>query len=184
MPRMRLETGTCGQGHRCHNYDTTPSSTITGYLTHCLTACGLWQAKNETSKRLVVAVLLVSSGCLHFHFHFGLGRHRTKGSREYEMASPTAADETATANDIEMEFDDAEKSTEEFQWTAATIVQSIVVFCLAGCAEILGGWLVWAAVRGDSSTTEKKPWWYALLGSVVLVICEFYLFLVGLVSRS
>ena len=100
------------------------------------------------------------------------------------MASPTAADETATANDIEMEFDDAEKSTEEFQWTAATIVQSIVVFCLAGCAEILGGWLVWAAVRGDSSTTEKKPWWYALLGSVVLVICEFYLLLAGLVVAS
>ena len=95
------------------------------------------------------------------------------------MTSPTAADETATANDTEMELDDADKSTEEFHWTAATIVQSIVVFCLAGCAEILGGWLVWAAVRGDSSTTGKKPWWHALLGSVVLVICKLYVLLVG-----
>mmetsp|Transcript_7439 Transcript_7439/g.20686 ORF Transcript_7439/g.20686 Transcript_7439/m.20686 type:complete len:90 (+) Transcript_7439:124-393(+) len=89
------------------------------------------------------------------------------------MESTTIADETAVANDNEMEDTDADKLAEEFQWTAATIVQSIAVFCLAGCAEILGGWLVWAAVRGDSSTTGKKPWWYALLGSVVLVICEF-----------
>lgn len=95
------------------------------------------------------------------------------------MTSPTTVDETATANDIEMELDEDEKLTEEFHWTAATIVQSIVVFCLAGCAEILGGWLVWAAVRGDSSTTGKKPWWYALLGSVVLVICKLYVLLVG-----
>ena len=93
------------------------------------------------------------------------------------MASSGAsnlADETTTATDNEMENEDVDKLTDDFQWTAATIVQSIVVFCLAGCAEILGGWLVWAAVRGDSSTTGKKPWWYALVGSVVLVICEFW----------
>lgn len=93
------------------------------------------------------------------------------------MASSGAsnlADETTTAADNEMENEDVDKLTDDFQWTAATIVQSIVVFCLAGCAEILGGWLVWAAVRGDSSTTGKKPWWYALVGSVVLVICEFW----------
>ena len=83
------------------------------------------------------------------------------------------ADETITATENEMEDEGVDKLTDGFQWTAATIVQSVVVFCLAGCAEILGGWLVWAAVRGDSSTTGKKPWWYALVGSVVLVICEF-----------
>ena len=91
------------------------------------------------------------------------------------MASSASnlADETITATENEMEDEGVDKLTDGFQWTAATIVQSVVVFCLAGCAEILGGWLVWAAVRGDSSTTGKKPWWYALVGSVVLVICEF-----------
>jgi hypothetical protein len=91
------------------------------------------------------------------------------------MASSNAnlVDETIAATDNEMEGDSVDKLTDDFEWTAATVVQSIFVFCLAGCAEILGGWLVWAAVRGDSSTTGKKPWWYALLGSVVLVICEF-----------
>lgn len=131
---------------------------------------------------------MLSSGCLLLTFTFTLAAPSpgTPGlaateqqSREHGMTSPTTSDETATANDIEMEFDDADKATEEFHWTAATIVQSIVVFCLAGCAEILGGWLVWAAIRGDSSTTGKKPWWYALLGSVVLVICKLYVLLVG-----
>ena len=91
------------------------------------------------------------------------------------MASSASnlADETIAATDNEMEDEGVDKLTDDFQWTAATIVQSVVVFCLAGCAEILGGWLVWAAVRGDSSTTGKKPWWYALVGSVVLVICQF-----------
>ena len=92
------------------------------------------------------------------------------------MASSASnlADETTASVDNEMEDEGLDKLTDDFQWTAATIVQSIIVFCLAGCAEILGGWLVWAAVRGDSSTTGKKPWWYALVGSVVLVICESF----------
>jgi hypothetical protein len=78
----------------------------------------------------------------------------------------------------------------EFQWTPAAIAQSIAIFCLAGIAEIFGGWLVWAAVKGlrvektpgeeneatsETNTTTsiqhivKKPWWYALIGSFVLV---------------
>jgi drug/metabolite transporter superfamily protein YnfA len=35
-------------------------------------------------------------------------------------------------------------------------------------AEIGGGWLVWKAVR-DSS----KPWWWAVVGSAVLIIYGF-----------
>ena len=30
-----------------------------------------------------------------------------------------------------------------FHWTTETIVQSMVLFFLAGCAEIIGGWMVW-----------------------------------------
>ena len=31
----------------------------------------------------------------------------------------------------------------KFHWTTETIVQSMVLFFLAGCAEIIGGWMVW-----------------------------------------
>ena len=48
--------------------------------------------------------------------------------------------------------------------TAAVIA---VLFLLTGLAEIGGGWLVWQAVR------EGKPWWWALLGSLTLVVYGF-----------
>ena len=60
---------------------------------------------------------------------------------------------------------------ESFQWSALTILQAISVFCLAGLAEIVGGWMVWVAVRGNSD--GRKPWWYALIGSIILVIYGF-----------
>lgn len=72
-----------------------------------------------------------------------------------------------------MEVDQPKVEVEEqedgFQWTPVTIIQAIAVFCLAGLAEIVGGWLVWSAVRG----IPKKPWWYALIGSMILVIYGF-----------
>lgn len=91
------------------------------------------------------------------------------------------------------------KEEGEFQWTPQAIAQSIAIFCLAGIAEIFGGYLVWAAVKGlrvETSSADdadanaeseanvndvvdgkgqngydivKKPWWYALIGSFVLM---------------
>lgn len=91
------------------------------------------------------------------------------------------------------------KEEVEFQWTSQAIAQSIAIFCLAGIAEIFGGYLVWAAVKGlrvetssvddadvdaesEANTNDivdgnsqngfdivKKPWWYALIGSFVLM---------------
>lgn len=69
------------------------------------------------------------------------------------------------------EPDDDVKTDDSFQWTAATIIQAVAVFCLAGLCEIVGGWMVWAAVRGNSN--GKKPWWFALIGSLILVIYGF-----------
>mmetsp|Transcript_7741 Transcript_7741/g.16572 ORF Transcript_7741/g.16572 Transcript_7741/m.16572 type:complete len:190 (+) Transcript_7741:192-761(+) len=106
-----------------------------------------------------------------------------------------------------------ENDNSSFQWTTAAIVQSIAIFILAGFAEIIGGWLVWAAVKGirmDGSGVEtdensethdtvrndttpvlapdndvvdtesaseysiiKKPWYFALLGSMTLVAYGF-----------
>jgi small multidrug resistance family-3 protein len=54
-----------------------------------------------------------------------------------------------------------------FQWSAATIVQAIALFLVAGVAEIGGGWLVWKSIRDD------KPWWWAFIGSIVLVAYGF-----------
>jgi len=64
---------------------------------------------------------------------------------------------------------DSNRSDESssFQWTVATIVQAIALFVAAGFAEIGGGWLVWKSVRDD------KPWWWALLGSFILVLYGF-----------
>jgi small multidrug resistance family-3 protein len=70
----------------------------------------------------------------------------------------------------EPKMEDKEEE-DSFQWTALTVLQAIAVFCLAGLAEIVGGWMVWAAVRGNS--TGKKPWWFALIGSLILVIYGF-----------
>jgi small multidrug resistance family-3 protein len=42
------------------------------------------------------------------------------------------------------------------------ILRSILVFILAGCCEIGGGYLVWLWFK------EGKPVWYGLLGGVVL----------------
>ncbi|KAL7433378.1 hypothetical protein ACHAXH_009256 [Discostella pseudostelligera] len=63
-----------------------------------------------------------------------------------------------------------------FQWTADTVLISIAVFILAGVFEIIGGWLVWAAIKGTNDrdgTFSKKPWYYALFGSLVLVAYGF-----------
>mmetsp|Transcript_51389 Transcript_51389/g.76251 ORF Transcript_51389/g.76251 Transcript_51389/m.76251 type:complete len:131 (-) Transcript_51389:46-438(-) len=60
---------------------------------------------------------------------------------------------------------------ESFEWTTVAILQAIAVFVLAGFAEIVGGWMVWAHVRGYGS--GKKPWWFALVGSLILVSYGF-----------
>lgn len=59
-----------------------------------------------------------------------------------------------------------------FDWTAVTILQSIAIFILAGIAEIMGGWLVWASIKGvpdAGGNLERRPWYYALFGSLTLV---------------
>ncbi|CAB9517106.1 UPF0060 membrane protein [Seminavis robusta] len=60
-----------------------------------------------------------------------------------------------------------------FQWTPVAVVQSVAVFCAAGVCEILGGWLVWVAVRGQGGKGNRKPWWYAVLGSLLLITYGF-----------
>lgn len=61
---------------------------------------------------------------------------------------------------------------ESFEWTVATIAQSIALFFLAGLAEIVGGWMVWMTIRGNGKD-EKRPWWFAVLGSLILVLYGF-----------
>ena len=56
---------------------------------------------------------------------------------------------------------------DSFSWTAVTLAQVLGLFLVAGLAEIGGGWLVWQAMR------ESKPWWWAAVGSLVLVVYGF-----------
>mmetsp|Transcript_29190 Transcript_29190/g.67187 ORF Transcript_29190/g.67187 Transcript_29190/m.67187 type:complete len:131 (-) Transcript_29190:72-464(-) len=60
-----------------------------------------------------------------------------------------------------------EEAEKRVQWTALLVIQAVAVFIAAGFAEIGGGWLVWGAVR------ESKPWWWAIAGSLVLIIYGF-----------
>ena len=67
------------------------------------------------------------------------------------------------------EVGDDVKVDEEVQWTPWNIILACFLFVLAGVAEIMGGWLVWVTFRGD----EKKPWYFAILGSIVLILYGF-----------
>uniref|UniRef100_A0A7S1GMH0 Uncharacterized protein n=1 Tax=Cyclophora tenuis TaxID=216820 RepID=A0A7S1GMH0_CYCTE len=65
---------------------------------------------------------------------------------------------------------------ESFQWTPTTVIQSLVLFVIAGFAEIVGGWLVWVAIRGQQQQQgqrRRRPWWFAVVGSIVLILYGF-----------
>jgi drug/metabolite transporter superfamily protein YnfA len=57
----------------------------------------------------------------------------------------------------------SEADPSSVQWTVQAVVLSVVLFLVAGVFEIGGGWLVWKAIR------EGRPYWWAILGSAVLV---------------
>ncbi|CAM9389988.1 unnamed protein product, partial [Heterosigma akashiwo] len=56
---------------------------------------------------------------------------------------------------------------EQQSWSAKLVFQVLALFLLAGLAEIGGGWGVWQTLRDDAK------WWYAAVGSVVLVAYGF-----------
>ena len=66
-----------------------------------------------------------------------------------------------------MTNDNDQQQEKVFEFSASTIIYSIFLFILAGVAEILGGWCVWVSIRSD------KPWYFALIGSLVLVLYGF-----------
>jgi small multidrug resistance family-3 protein len=68
-----------------------------------------------------------------------------------------------------MENTEEASSEPSFQWTALRVAQAVGIFILAGCAEIMGGWLVWKAVRD----ADRRPRWWMIPGSILLVIYGF-----------
>jgi len=44
------------------------------------------------------------------------------------------------------------------------MIYTIVLFILAGMAEIGGGYLIWLVLR------EGRPFWYGIIGGIVLVL--------------
>ncbi|CAM9364320.1 unnamed protein product [Choristocarpus tenellus] len=62
---------------------------------------------------------------------------------------------------------DTGESEDPVKWSTRSVAQSIAAFFLAGICEIGGGWLVWQSLR------ERRPWWYAVLGSLTLVLYGF-----------
>lgn len=47
------------------------------------------------------------------------------------------------------------------------IVKTVLIFVLAGLCEIGGGYLVWLSVK------QGKPFWYAIVGSLILILYGF-----------
>lgn len=47
------------------------------------------------------------------------------------------------------------------------LIKSLTLFVLAGLCEIGGGYLIWLSIK------EGKPFWYALIGVVILAIYGF-----------
>jgi drug/metabolite transporter superfamily protein YnfA len=54
-----------------------------------------------------------------------------------------------------------------FSWTPELVVWSVLLFFIAGLAEIGGGWLIFQAIR------VSRPFWWGILGSLILVIYGF-----------
>lgn len=54
-----------------------------------------------------------------------------------------------------------------FIWTPRRIALSLSLYVIAAAAEVGGGWLIWQTIR------EHRPWWWALLGSSVLIVYGF-----------
>lgn len=51
---------------------------------------------------------------------------------------------------------------------------TLVIIIITGVAEIVGGWMIWSSLRGGSQEhNSKKPYWYAILGSIILIIYGF-----------
>ena len=58
---------------------------------------------------------------------------------------------------------------DEHEWTWDSTIISILLFLLAGLAEIGGGYLVWAGIR-----EKREPaWLYVGSGAVVLILYGF-----------
>ena len=51
----------------------------------------------------------------------------------------------------------ASQGCRKVHWTPLTIAMSIALFCIAGVAEIGGGWLIWEAIRCAPSRTYDWP---------------------------
>jgi Uncharacterized conserved protein len=105
--------------------------------------------------------------------------NRMRSEEQQEEQGILALDHNITNND---EPWDSRKETstveEDFNWTFLNIVWSIGVFFMAGVAEITGGWMVWASIRGHKHQEQqqqevKRPWWFALIGSLVLILYGF-----------
>lgn len=82
------------------------------------------------------------------------------------MSTHVAAHASAVMN-VTAEDAQTRPASEPFVWTWGKLCQSIVLFLLAAAAEVGGGWLIWQSIRSG------RPWWWGLLGSVVLIMYGF-----------
>jgi small multidrug resistance family-3 protein len=85
---------------------------------------------------------------------------------------------TGTVSPTDTMEDPAGNSPSTVDWTPANIGLTILLMGASGLFEIMGGWMIWMAVRGHQNDkndggTHKKPWWFAIVGGACLIVYGF-----------
>lgn len=87
------------------------------------------------------------------------------------MSQTLAVEPAATAPDLTVEVaattDGRSEPSRQFFWTPRKFTQSVSLFIVAAAAEVGGGWLIWQCIRAG------RPWWWGLLGGLVLIVYGF-----------
>ena len=79
----------------------------------------------------------------------------------------TEPNATALSIETAVTTDNTGQAVQRFHWTPRKFCQSIILFFLSAAAEVGGGWLVWQSIR------SSKPWWWGLLGGLILIVYGF-----------
>lgn len=78
-----------------------------------------------------------------------------------------ATGQAAAISVVDEPSSERDETSERFHWTARVLLLSLALFLIAAATEVGGGWLIWQVIR------EGRPWWWALLGSLVLILYGF-----------
>ena len=84
-----------------------------------------------------------------------------------ELAATQSPDVSTADAEATGTVGERNETSQQFKWTPRKFCQSVLLFTLAAATEVGGGWLVWQSIR------TGRPWWWGLLGGLVLILYGF-----------